>query len=1090
MPACFEPLESRQLLSCDLVGSIYVAAMPNPLVPGDVVPLSVIVTNQGDQRAVGLMDIHYYLSTQPSIDGAVGPLILPNQTVSLAPGKRKTYTLKMAVPSTIPAGSYYLIASIDPARSIAGDNAANNTAVTGQSRPLVYQFGTVPGRSKTTKLKLTDADGSVATFSISGRGLGELTPDGNGGYSLSLTGTTSSSRVSISVTGGDGRYTLGDVTLGSLKSFSGTRVDLAGDFTVTGNISSLTIGDIAAGTSFVQTGVLPLTLKARNVSSLSLQAAGRIKSITVASWTRVGQAASQISTTSIASFTSGGEAAVDLNLSSTGVALGKLTAAGQIGPGQWNVAGSAGQISAAATDPGLDASFKGSISALAIRGNASGNLSAKAFGSIAVNGDLSGAKILAGTYLGNDLALGGEGLAADTYSAGAIGKFSVAGSVSDSWIFAGIHPFDGVLNDINDVTIGGSASYIKSVTIGGTIDAASSFNAARLPATASIAGVKLITRDDSRFAQNSFAMTDAGMTDDEGTITLNIAGQSQTFNLFDEATLAPLAGAGVAVAVDADTRSVGVMTIISPYRRVPVQFVVLKGSAAAAAPQPALSLWENLPLKPDADEPVTILTTDVATKAVQDVFTDKLVSQVFYNVAENQQSAISSMVGGLASAFTSLVTIGVHALDNVSHGAVSDYIASLPIASNQVLTPEQAKQQVIDNRANDLASTMVLATMKGKLDPMAPYGVMFDLGTDYVQWNVADMADDLPNMGVRVTTVLGVDIYSFAPIPPWQQAQANGLVNVQVPTAADAQNGFLELISKSDLGGGYIVPLDTGGNAEIPVPLGDYIGVVHAQGYQPRQVPVNVTADALNLNALNVNVTLDLPPDPGFIIEPDAVLETSERRTKATFTVALATQPTANVTIRLRSSDTTEGKISKTTLTFTPTNWHKPQMVVVTGVNDSLRDGNKAYQVILSPAVSADLTYNGMDPDDVSVINVDNEEPTRPTVTIASATPVKVFDGYWWDDYDITVTGTASGPVGTNFYFNGPPPPGFVMTSWTGMDSRGRPCRAVGDPPSTNYTFIRQEGVQPPTWSYVVTNLYGPGSVPETVQAKYDVYLS
>ena len=1086
------------MLSADLVGSLDIANLPNPLVPGDSVTVALMVTNQGDQSAVGRMDIQFYLSTEPSMADAWGPVVLANQAVSLAPGRAKAFRAKVTVPSSIPAGNYYLLAQIDPSHAISADNPANNFVVSSQPRALTYQFGWVPGRAKSTKLTLEDADGSKATFSLRGNGRAELIP-GAELFALSLTGADAASAVTISVKGGDKRYSLGTVTLGSLKSFAAPAVDLAGDFLATGTIGSLTMGDVASGHSLSIQGLnMPLTLTARSVTNLSLQSASPVKSIKVANWTRSGQAASTIIAPLVSSLQAGGDLQVDLHLSQQGLALGKVSAVGELGPGIWDVAGNVGRITAGQTDAGWRASFAGPLTSLTVRGNASGNLSARSIGSISIKGNLSGGQILSGADLGSDAALGGAGGAADTYGIGWIGTLSVTGAVSDSLILAGVHPFDGAFNDLNDVIIGGSASFIKTISIGGTLDAASAINAGRLPTTASIARVRIRTASDPRFAQGQHALTDAGMTDANGEITLDIAGQRQTFKFLDEATLAPLADAGVAVAVDASTRSFGVMTIVSPTRSVPVQMVVLEGSAPSqqavrgpttrlAASSAARSMAIQAQQEVASDETVPVLVSDVATKATQDIITDKLVAQMFYNVAEADRSVIGSTVGALASGFTSLVSIGVHALDNVAHGAVSDYLASLPMASSQVLTPEQAKAHVIQARKDDLTSTLVLAGMKRKLDPTAPYAVALDLGSDYVSWGVANMAADLPGMGVRVTNILGMEIYSFVPIPPWQRAEEAGLVNVHVPTAAEAENGFLELISKGDIGDGQIVPLDTAGNAQVAVPIGDYIGVIHAPGFLAKQVPVAVTAGGVQLD-----VDLELPPEPGFTISPASELRTSEDRTADSFTVALTTRPSANVTIKLSSSDTTEGKLSRSSLVFTPANWNVPQLMVVTGINDSLVDGDQAYTIITSPAISADPAYSGLNPDDLTATNRDNEESPFPTVTITSASPRLISSG-GWATFKITVTGVVTGPVGTYFYFNGEPPEGFTMDSWTGHDDRGRPCRNPGDPSSTSFSYVDEVSyvsVSLPDTITIVCNVKPPDSVGETVQATRQVLLS
>ncbi len=120
--------------------------------------------------------------------------------------------------------------------------------------------------------------------------------------------------------------------------------------------------------------------------------------------------------------------------------------------------------------------------------------------------------------------------------------------------------------------------------------------------------------------------------------------------------------------------------------------------------------------------------------------------------------------------------------------------------------------------------------------------------------------------------------------------------------------------------------------------------------------------------------TADFTPLPpgGITVSPVSGLVTSEGGGTASFTVKLDTEPTGNVTIGLSSSDTQEGRISSSSLRFTPSNWSAPQTVTITGVNDGVGDGDAAYSIITSPAVSTDLSYNGMNGADVSVTNKEN----------------------------------------------------------------------------------------------------------------------
>ena len=63
---------------------------------------------------------------------------------------------------------------------------------------------------------------------------------------------------------------------------------------------------------------------------------------------------------------------------------------------------------------------------------------------------------------------------------------------------------------------------------------------------------------------------------------------------------------------------------------------------------------------------------------------------------------------------------------------------------------------------------------------------------------------------------------------------------------------------------------------------------------------------------------------------------TTEAGGAATFTVVLNSEPAAAVAIGLTSSDVTEGTVSPTSLTFTPSGagiWSTPQTVTVTGLS-------------------------------------------------------------------------------------------------------------------------------------------------------------
>lgn len=108
------------------------------------------------------------------------------------------------------------------------------------------------------------------------------------------------------------------------------------------------------------------------------------------------------------------------------------------------------------------------------------------------------------------------------------------------------------------------------------------------------------------------------------------------------------------------------------------------------------------------------------------------------------------------------------------------------------------------------------------------------------------------------------------------------------------------------------------------------------------------------------------------MVSPTRGLTTTEDGETAEFAVMLSSQPTADVTIGISSDNSAEGTVSPSGLIFTPDNWNEAQTVTVTGVNDDELDGNVDYNIITAAAESGDGNYDGFDPEDVQVTNVDN----------------------------------------------------------------------------------------------------------------------
>jgi hypothetical protein len=97
--------------------------------------------------------------------------------------------------------------------------------------------------------------------------------------------------------------------------------------------------------------------------------------------------------------------------------------------------------------------------------------------------------------------------------------------------------------------------------------------------------------------------------------------------------------------------------------------------------------------------------------------------------------------------------------------------------------------------------------------------------------------------------------------------------------------------------------------------------------------------------------------------------DTNELGGTATFTVVLASEPVAPVTVNLASSNTDEGTLSAAALVFDASTWDQPQTVTVTGQDDHVFDGDETFQIVFSAPTTTDPVYATILPDPISVTN-------------------------------------------------------------------------------------------------------------------------
>lgn len=147
-------------------------------------------------------------------------------------------------------------------------------------------------------------------------------------------------------------------------------------------------------------------------------------------------------------------------------------------------------------------------------------------------------------------------------------------------------------------------------------------------------------------------------------------------------------------------------------------------------------------------------------------------------------------------------------------------------------------------------------------------------------------------------------------------------------------------------------------------------------------VTISASADGHDSGTSSLIVTDN--DSAGVTVNPVAGLLTTEAGGTASFSVILTSQPTSDVMIPLASSDSSEGTISVSSLTFTPANWNIAQVVTITGVDDLQDDGDVLFAVIAGAVISSDANYGGLNPSDVTITNLD-DDLAQLSLTLSSA---------------------------------------------------------------------------------------------------------
>ncbi len=134
---------------------------------------------------------------------------------------------------------------------------------------------------------------------------------------------------------------------------------------------------------------------------------------------------------------------------------------------------------------------------------------------------------------------------------------------------------------------------------------------------------------------------------------------------------------------------------------------------------------------------------------------------------------------------------------------------------------------------------------------------------------------------------------------------------------------------------------------------------------------VTATRDYANASVPTVGATVTDDAAVGLELVPSMGLVTTEFGGSDSFTVALKSEPHADVIVNAASTDTDEGTVAPSSYSFTSANWDTPRSFTVTGVDDSECFDTMTYAVQLT-AASADAASDGIGRS-VSAVNLDDD---------------------------------------------------------------------------------------------------------------------
>ncbi len=155
----------------------------------------------------------------------------------------------------------------------------------------------------------------------------------------------------------------------------------------------------------------------------------------------------------------------------------------------------------------------------------------------------------------------------------------------------------------------------------------------------------------------------------------------------------------------------------------------------------------------------------------------------------------------------------------------------------------------------------------------------------------------------------------------------------------------------------------------------------------PHYATISHTASGGDYSGASIDdILVSITDDDSADIVLSGSASTTEAGGTASYSLVLASQPSDNVMIGISSSDLSEGTVSTSSMTFTSLDWNIAQTITATGVNDFIDDGDQTFTIVTSLAVSSDPLYSGLNPNDKTVTNTDDDSKGVTVGTISGNT--------------------------------------------------------------------------------------------------------